>query len=50
MEYFHDHQRIEEMFFEGVPKLIEGCLYPDLTRLGHGLVLKEKHVKKYLSN
>jgi L-alanine-DL-glutamate epimerase-like enolase superfamily enzyme len=49
MEFFHDHERIDEMFFEGVPKLIKGCLYPDLNRFGHGLELKEKHVKKFLT-
>ncbi len=49
MEFFHDHERIEEMFFEGVPKLIKGCLYPDLDRFGHGLELKEKHVKKFMT-
>ena len=33
MEFFHDHERIEKMFFEGVPMLIKGCLLSDLDRL-----------------
>lgn len=48
MEYFHDHARIEEMFFDGLPALKNGCLYPHLDRLGHGLELKKSSAKKYL--
>ena len=48
MEYFHDHVRIEEMFFDGLPRLKNGSLYPHLDRFGHGLELKEKIAKKYL--
>jgi L-alanine-DL-glutamate epimerase-like enolase superfamily enzyme len=48
MEYFHDHVRIEKLFFEGFPRLMNGCLYPHLDRFGHGLKLKEKDVKKFL--
>ena len=48
MEFFHDHARIEESFFEGFPKLIKGKLYPHLDRNGHGLELKEREIKKFL--
>jgi hypothetical protein len=48
MEYFYDHVRIEKLFFEGVPELKKGSLYPHLDRFGHGLELKEKAAKKYL--
>lgn len=48
MEYFYDHERIEQMFFEGCPELKNGALYPHLDRFGHGLELKEKSLKKYL--
>ena len=48
MEYFHDHVRIEEMFFDGFRKPIEGIMYPDLTRPGHGLTLKSKDVSRFL--
>src|SRR5579885_918269 len=40
IEYFHDHVRIEHMFFEGVPRPVNGELRPDLTRPGFGLELK----------
>ena len=47
-EYFYDHARIEEMFFDGVVKPLNGTLVPDLGRPGIGLVLKEADAKKYL--
>ena len=43
MEYFYDHERIEQVFFEGCPELKNGTLYPHLDRFGHGLELKEKN-------
>ncbi len=46
-EYFHDHVRIEQMFFDGVPKPNDGALKPDLSRPGNGLELKRKEAKKY---
>jgi L-alanine-DL-glutamate epimerase-like enolase superfamily enzyme len=49
MEYFHDHVRIEKLFFEGGPVLNGGKLYPNLPyRSGLGLQLKDKEVEKYL--
>lgn len=48
MEYFHDHVRIEETYFEGFPKLENGHLIPHLDRYGHGLELKDKEIQKYL--
>lgn len=48
MEYFHDHVRIEDLFFEGVPILKDGCLNPDPESKGLGLHLKEKDVEQYL--
>ena len=47
LEYFHDHVRIERMFFDGFPKLAEGELRPDLSRPGIGLELKRADAKKY---
>jgi L-alanine-DL-glutamate epimerase-like enolase superfamily enzyme len=47
LEYFHDHVRIESMFFDGLPKMVNGELRPDLTRAGLGLELKRKHVQKF---
>ena len=46
-EYFHDHARIEEMFFEGLPQPDEGTLAPDLSRSGHGLSLKRREAEKF---
>jgi L-alanine-DL-glutamate epimerase-like enolase superfamily enzyme len=40
LEYFHDHVRIENMLFEGVPKPINGELRPDVSRPGMGIELK----------
>ena len=46
-EYFHDHVRIEKMFFDGVSKPDDGALKPDLSRPGNGLELKRKDAKKF---
>lgn len=46
-EYFHDHVRIENDFFDGAQQPVSGFLYPDLTRPGLGLELKEKDVERY---
>jgi L-alanine-DL-glutamate epimerase-like enolase superfamily enzyme len=40
LEWFHDHVRIEEMFFDGFVAPVAGELRPDLSRPGHGLELK----------
>jgi L-alanine-DL-glutamate epimerase-like enolase superfamily enzyme len=40
LEWFHDHVRIERMFFDGFVEPVAGELRPDLTRPGHGLELK----------
>jgi L-alanine-DL-glutamate epimerase-like enolase superfamily enzyme len=47
-EYFYDHARIEDMFFDGVVKPVNGSLKPDLSRPGLGLTLKEADANKYL--
>jgi L-alanine-DL-glutamate epimerase-like enolase superfamily enzyme len=46
-EYFHDHTRIERMFFDGVSQPNDGSLQPDLSRPGNGLELKRKDAEKY---
>ena len=48
MEYFHDHVRIERMFFDGFCAANGGLMRPDLSRPGHGLELKEKDAARYL--
>jgi hypothetical protein len=47
MEFFHDHARIERMFFDGFCEPQNGIMKPDLTRPGNGLELKEKDVAAY---
>ena len=46
-EYFHDHQRIENMLFDGVPSPVNGCLKPDLSKPGFGVKFKHKDAEKY---
>jgi L-alanine-DL-glutamate epimerase-like enolase superfamily enzyme len=47
LEYFHDHVRIESMFFEGLPQLVNGELRPDLSRPGLGLELKQADAQRF---
>ena len=47
MEYFHDHVRIERMFFDGVQSPVKGQLYPDLSRPGMGLEFKRADAARY---
>ncbi|MEO6890669.1 MAG: enolase C-terminal domain-like protein [Ktedonobacteraceae bacterium] len=47
MEYFHDHVRIERMFFDGVLAPVKGALRPDLSRPGMGLEFKRSDAARY---
>lgn len=47
MEWFFDHVRIEEMFFDGAPRLRDGCLAPDLSRPGLGLEFRRSDAEPY---
>jgi L-alanine-DL-glutamate epimerase-like enolase superfamily enzyme len=47
IEYFHDHARIEEMFFDGAPIPEAGVLKPNLSRPGLGLELREAEAAPY---
>ena len=47
VEYFHDHVRIEQMFFDGALKAERGTLRPDLSRPGLGLEMKTQDVERY---
>jgi L-alanine-DL-glutamate epimerase-like enolase superfamily enzyme len=42
IEWFYDHARIEQTVFDGVPQPRNGAIGPDPTRIGHGLVFKER--------
>jgi L-alanine-DL-glutamate epimerase-like enolase superfamily enzyme len=47
VEYFHDHQRIERMFFDGALDPAGGAMSPDLSRPGHGLTLRGADTERY---
>jgi L-alanine-DL-glutamate epimerase-like enolase superfamily enzyme len=47
LEYFHDHDRIEHMLFDGAPVPVRGMLRPDLSRPGLGLELKRRDAEKH---
>ncbi len=47
MEFFHDHARIERMFFDGFCEPEGGVMRPDLARPGLGLDLKESDAARY---
>ena len=47
VEYFFDHYRIEQMFFEGALTPSGGMLCPDSTRPGFGLECKLPEMEKY---
>jgi len=49
-EYFHDHVRIERMFFDGIPPVREGALRPDRSSPGNGLIFKEADAAQYRVN
>jgi len=47
VEYFFDHYRIEQMFFEGAIKPVHGKLCPDSSRPGFGLECKLREMERY---
>ncbi len=47
LEYFHDHERIESMFFDGYIRPENGVMRPDPSRPGLGLELRRSDVQKY---
>ncbi len=47
LEYFHDHDRIEHMLFDGAPRPIGGQLRPDLSRPGFGLEFKKRDAERF---
>jgi L-alanine-DL-glutamate epimerase-like enolase superfamily enzyme len=47
VEYFHDHQRIEAMLFDGAVRAQNGILKPDCSRPGIGLELKRPDAEKF---
>jgi L-alanine-DL-glutamate epimerase-like enolase superfamily enzyme len=47
LEWFHDHVRIETMFFDGTLNPAGGALCPDSHSGGHGLTLREDVAARY---
>ena len=47
VEYFHDHERVESMLFEGVMELEDGMLRPDPDRPGLGIELKQSEAERF---
>jgi len=47
LEWFHDHVRIEHMLFDGAPVAQDGCIRPDLSQPGYGLVFKERDAEQF---
>jgi L-alanine-DL-glutamate epimerase-like enolase superfamily enzyme len=47
LEWFHDHVRIESMFFDGVLDPKGGSIAPAPDAPGHGLTLREPDVQRY---
>ncbi|MGA9857329.1 MAG: enolase C-terminal domain-like protein [Solirubrobacteraceae bacterium] len=47
VEYFHDHQRIESLLFDGTLDPTGGLLRPDRDRFGLGLELKRADARRY---
>lgn len=48
LEYFHDHDRIEHLLFDGAPTPVGGALRPDLSRPGLGLEFRRSDAARYL--
>jgi L-alanine-DL-glutamate epimerase-like enolase superfamily enzyme len=47
VEYFHDHQRIEQLFFDGTLDPSGGSMRPDEDRPGHGMALRAADTERY---
>ena len=47
VEFFHDHNRIDRILFEGALEPRKGRLYPDRGRPGHGMALKAGDARRY---
>jgi L-alanine-DL-glutamate epimerase-like enolase superfamily enzyme len=48
VEWFADHDRIENTFFDGVLDPTGGTVMPPTDAPGHGMVLKNRDVEKYI--
>ncbi|HET7619667.1 MAG TPA: enolase C-terminal domain-like protein [Vicinamibacterales bacterium] len=47
IEYFHDHERLEHLFFDGAATPVAGVLRPDRDRPGLGIDLRRADAEPY---
>jgi L-alanine-DL-glutamate epimerase-like enolase superfamily enzyme len=47
VEYFHDHQRIEQLLFDGTLDPEGGAMRPGTDRPGHGMSLRVRDAERY---
>lgn len=47
MEWFHDHERIERLLFDGAPQPQQGRVRPDRSRPGLGLAFRPADAQEY---
>jgi L-alanine-DL-glutamate epimerase-like enolase superfamily enzyme len=47
LEYFADHARIENRFFEGAPRVEDGVIKPDRSRLGNGIEVRFEDLERF---
>ncbi|HET7823207.1 MAG TPA: enolase C-terminal domain-like protein [Ornithinibacter sp.] len=47
LEYFHDHVRIERLFFDGIPAPVDGQLPLPTERPGNGLSFRTDRAERY---
>jgi hypothetical protein len=47
LEWFHDHVRIESMFFDGTLDPVGGNVRPDPCAPGHGLTLRRGDAERH---
>jgi len=48
IEYFHDHERIEHMLFEGASTPVRGELFPNESQPGLGIAFKRADANRYV--
>lgn len=47
LEYFADHVHIENLAFDGILRPQGGALWPDRSRPGHGLIVRDEDLEPY---
>ncbi|MDA8369097.1 MAG: mandelate racemase [Nocardiopsaceae bacterium] len=47
LEWFRDHERIEETFFAGALRVTDGAVRPDISAPGHGMEFKDADAAEF---